>query len=111
EVLPSSDVINTRGTKRITGVTVNTPQGKRQIDCDLLCVSGGWTPTLHLYAQSGIKPRYDERWGAFVPGETISGLTCAGTCNGTQGLQQIMTEGWQAGRRVAGADPAADDTV
>ena len=30
-----------------------------RLPCDLLLVSGGWTPTLHLLAQRGSKPVFD----------------------------------------------------
>ena len=32
---------------------------KLKIDCDLLCVSGGYTPAVHLFTQSGGKLDYN----------------------------------------------------
>ena len=45
--------------------------GRRSIaiPCDLLAVSGGWNPILHLYAQAQGRLHYDEALTAFVPGE------------------------------------------
>ena len=36
--------------------------------CDLLLVSGGWNPAVHLFSQSRGRLRYDEQLGAFLPG-------------------------------------------
>jgi len=49
------------GSTQVTGVAI-VPIGKFQgrgmveLDCDLLCVSGGWSPTLHLHVQSAAAP-------------------------------------------------------
>ena len=37
------------------------------LDCDLLLVSGGWNPAVHLYSQAGGRLGYDAAVGAFVP--------------------------------------------
>lgn len=101
-VLPVAEIVRVHGARRVTAVTVKTADGTtRRIDCDLLCVSGGWTPTLHLYAQGENSLAFDERWGAFVPVGEDPLLRCAGTCNGTSGLADIMAEGWAAGCHAA----------
>ena len=40
---------------------------KHAIDCDSLAVSGGFSPTLHLFAQAGGKLSYDETSGSLLP--------------------------------------------
>jgi sarcosine oxidase subunit alpha len=40
---------------------------KQTIHCDALAVSGGFSPTLHLYAQAGGKLIYEESSGALLP--------------------------------------------
>ena len=42
-------------------------EGGRTRDCDALLLSGGWTPTVHLYAQARGRLRYDEALAALVP--------------------------------------------
>ena len=37
------------------------------IECDCICVSGFWTPTVHLASQSGNKLKFDDKIDAFVP--------------------------------------------
>ena len=39
----------------------NVVGNKLKIDCDLLCVSGGYTPAVHLFTQSGGKLDYNEK--------------------------------------------------
>ena len=40
-------------------------------------MSGGWTPTVHLFSQSRGKLRFDEELQAFVPGRPGRRQTCA----------------------------------
>ena len=47
--------------------------------CDVLLVSGGWNPAVHLFSQARGKLRYDENLGAFVPGEDLDGVSVAGS--------------------------------
>ena len=76
------------------------------IDCDLLAVSGGWNPTLHLFAQAQGRLRFDERLAAFVPegGDAAAeGLPeCAGAARGSFALARCLAEGAAAGARAAG---------
>ena len=37
-----------------------------EIDCDIVANSGGWTPTVHLFSQSGGKLQYVERIAGFI---------------------------------------------
>ncbi len=52
------------------------------LDCDLLAMSGGWTPTLHLYSQSGGKLCWREEDSCFVPGEASQAVTAIGRASG-----------------------------
>ena len=45
----------------------NVIGNKFKIDCDLLCVSGGYTPAVHLFTQSGGKLEYNEKKHYFFP--------------------------------------------
>jgi sarcosine oxidase subunit alpha len=60
-----------------------TGNGARyEIECDLLCVSGGFNPTLHLFSQAQGRLRYDEGLACFVPDATISNVDVAGAAAG-----------------------------
>ena len=43
------------------------------VDCDLLAVSGGFSPVIHLQCQAGGKAVWDDSWVAFVPRQAGSG--------------------------------------
>jgi sarcosine oxidase subunit alpha len=71
------------------------------IDCDLLAVSGGWNPTLHLFAQAPGRLRFDDAVAAFVPDGEASGVECVGAAHGSFALSRCLAEGAAAGARAA----------
>lgn len=73
----------------------------RTINCDLVCVSGGWNPAVHLHSQSGGTPRYDAAKACFVPGEPVQAQRSAGAANGTFTLDGCLEEGHHAGINAA----------
>ncbi len=52
------------------------------LDCDLLAMSGGWNPGVHLASQQGGKPVWSEKIASFVPGPMPPGLHAAGAAAG-----------------------------
>ena len=76
---------------------------REKLNCDLLCVSGGWTPTVHLYSHAQGKLRFDDRIGAFVPDEQLESVRVAGSANGAFSLGGCLEQGADAGQgSVAG---------
>ena len=75
--------------------------GERQLDCDLLCVSGGWSCTVHLTSHNGIKPVYRAECDSFVPGGFAPGHFGAGAVVGTFGTAGAVREGATAGAAAA----------
>lgn len=108
-LLQGHAVIATRGRRRVSGVTIApldaTTRGlagpARQIACDLVCVSGGWDPTVHLVSQSGGKLRFDEAQQCFVPGEPVQHTHAAGAANGAFATENCIAEGRAAGLAAA----------
>jgi sarcosine oxidase subunit alpha len=83
-VYAGSSIVGTKGWHALRSITIAC-QGETRttgIACDLLCVSGGWTPTLHLFSQSGGKLSYDERLGSFVPGDAMQRVRVVGAALG-----------------------------
>lgn len=74
-----------------------------RIECDLLCVSGGWNPTVHLFSQSQGKLRFDRVNACFVPDISRQAEQSAGAARGCFGLQQVLSDGVEAGRAAAEA--------
>ncbi|MEQ4720585.1 2Fe-2S iron-sulfur cluster-binding protein [Nonomuraea sp. B19D2] len=65
---------------RLTGTGAVT--GERALDADLLLVSGGWNPVVHLFSQSGGTLRYDEALGTLVPGTSRQAVEVVGAAAG-----------------------------
>jgi methylglutamate dehydrogenase subunit C len=104
ELLPGACVIDVLGRKAVKGVILATAAGGLQPqtrDCDLVCMSGGWSPTVHLTSHCGIKPRYREDIAAFVPGGYAAGQVGAGALTGSFALAAAIIEGIEAGRSAA----------
>ncbi len=111
EVLGGHAIVATHGNARVSGVEVApmTVDGRglagaaRRIECDLIGMSGGWNPTVHLYSQSGGKVRYDEALAAFVPGTPRPAQHLAGAVRGSFALGACLAEGFAAGAAAAEA--------
>jgi sarcosine oxidase subunit alpha len=56
-----------------------TVTSSQLLRCDALAVSGGFNPTLHLYAQAGGKLGYDETSGSLLPVITVPELEIVGS--------------------------------
>ena len=64
-----------------------------RIDCDLLAMSGGWNPTIHLTCHLGGKPVWDEALAAFVPGTLPPGHERRRRGGGSFGLAACLADG------------------
>lgn len=99
-VLSGSVVSETHGARALRAVTVMSGGTRRRIDCDLLCVSGGWSPNVHLHSQSGGSLRFDDGRGMFVPAKSAQSSTSVGAANGTMTLAETFEEAAAAGRNA-----------
>jgi sarcosine oxidase subunit alpha len=108
-ILPRHAVGGALGRKRLRGIEVLAVNQRgdgfdgeiQRLRCDLLCLSGGWTPTVHLFSQSGGKLEYSEDRACFVPGEARQAVAVAGAANGEYALKGCLGEGAAAGRAAA----------
>ncbi len=64
---------------------------KISIDCDCLGMSGGWTPAVHLFTQSGGKLKFRDDDQVFIPDTYPSDQISIGSCNGEFTLDEILT--------------------
>ena len=98
----AGEVTRARGGLAVEAVDVRTRDGRhRRIDCDLLAVSGGWSPTLHLTSHKGQRPRWDEQRAMFVPDKLPHGLQVAGAANGEFTLAEALLAGQRQGLAAA----------
>jgi sarcosine oxidase subunit alpha len=52
------------------------------VECELLCVSGGFNPALHLFSQAQGRLRYDEGLACFVPDGALPNVDVVGAAGG-----------------------------
>ncbi|MDR7085154.1 NADPH-dependent 2,4-dienoyl-CoA reductase/sulfur reductase-like enzyme, partial [Arthrobacter ginsengisoli] len=110
-VLIGSAVANTAsGTAegRVESVTVRSinddgelTSGVEEIVCDLLAVSGGWSPLVHLHSQRQGKLRWDDELAAFVPSTVVPNQQTIGSGRGSFELDDCLAEGISAGASAA----------
>ncbi len=109
EVIPGHAVIEARGRKRVREAVIAPLHASddvltgpsRRVPCDLIACSGGWSPTVHLGSQTGVKPRWNEEAVAFLPGDLGSGCSWAGSVTGAQSLAACLQDGAAAGAAAA----------
>ncbi len=91
-----------RGGQGVRSVEVRDAAGKTErFDCDLVAVSGGWSPTVHLTTHLNGKPHWSEALSALVPGTLPPGMSVAGAASGTFGLATCLAQGQSAGAAAA----------
>ncbi|WNG94354.1 2Fe-2S iron-sulfur cluster-binding protein [Mycobacterium sp. ITM-2016-00318] len=98
-IRPASMVTGTRGDARVTHAIVDRPgedAAPVAIPCDVLLVSGGWNPAVHLFSQARGKLRYDDTLGAFVPGESLDAISVVGSADGVFDLPGCLRSGREA---------------
>lgn len=109
EVLVGHGVVGTSGRVRVAAVEVAALNASgegftgtaRSIPCDLVCMSGGWNPAVHLFSQSRGRLAYDEQKACFVPGESVQAERSAGSASGAFELAYVLSEGREAGKVAA----------
>ena len=108
EVLTGHTVIGTRGRARVRGlivapVTQGQVGARRVLACDCVGMSGGWTPSVHLFSQSRGKLVYDAALDAFLPGTSAQAERSAGAAKGLYELSACLESGFAAGAEAAGS--------
>ena len=60
-------------------------------------MSGGWTPTVHLFSQSRGTLFHDPETGVFLPDRSPANVRVAGACAGVFGLAACLESGYATG--------------
>jgi sarcosine oxidase subunit alpha len=106
DVLPGSTVLGTEGDLRVNSITLGRVQGGavqagQHIPCDTVLMSGGYTPSVHLFSQSRGKLQWNEALKAFLPGTSAECERSAGACRGVYDLAEVLADGAAAGAAAA----------
>ncbi len=98
-VFPNSGIADVLGNKQLEAVKL-AGRHAVTIECDVLGMSGGWNPALHLTSHGGIKPVYDDTITSFVPGGFADGQFGAGAVMGQFGLLRGIRDGVAAAEQA-----------
>lgn len=82
------------GLRQITGTHMN---GEFNLECDVLAVSGGWNPMVHLTCHMNGRPKWQAGIAAFVPSaNAVPHLQTVGACNGDFSTSAAFAQGGEA---------------
>ena len=98
KIFKGHTIVNTYGHKRINKISImqlskdgqNVIGSKINLSCDCLGISGGWTPAVHLFTQSGGKLKFRDEDQVFIPNVYPSDQISVGACNGDLTLDSIL---------------------
>jgi sarcosine oxidase, subunit alpha len=101
-VRANATVLGTAGNLRVARITLGTVRdglvrAGENLDCDTVLMSGGHTPSVHLFSQSRGKLSWDDSLQAFIPGEAAENCRCVGACRGIFDLDEVLADGAAAG--------------
>ncbi|MBM3573284.1 MAG: sarcosine oxidase subunit alpha, partial [Alphaproteobacteria bacterium] len=104
-VLAGHGIVDVAGRMGVTAATVAPIDHGPAVElgCDLVLMSGGWTPTVHLFSQSGGQLGWDRLHGCPVPAESKQAERSAGAATGGFGLAEALEQGALAGAAAATA--------
>lgn len=98
----------TSGRLRVSQIRVNPVRNgevgtAETIPCDAVLMSGGWTPSLHLFSHTKGTLAWDDDLTTFLPGNTPEDCVIAGASRGLWGIGAALNDGADKGRAVAAA--------
>ena len=106
-VMSGAVVTTAAGNWRVSSVDVaayaNGKVGAKlaTLPCDLVATSGGFSPVLHLFAQSGGKAQWSDDKVCFVPGKSLQAEQSVGAAAGEFGFAAALQQAIDAGADAA----------
>ena len=100
DLVLGASMSKTSGKLRLKSLEIYSPKtgSKRSVNCDALIMSGGWTPSLHLWSHSKGGIKWDTDLAAYIPDAANENAVCVGACNGDFGIAEAL----EAGNKAAG---------
>jgi sarcosine oxidase subunit alpha len=105
-LLTGATVLGTSGRRRVKAIRLaRIRQGEiseaQTLRCDLVLMSGGYTPSVHLFSQSRGTLAWDDALQTFLPAVAAERARCAGACRGVFELADARADGAAAGAAAA----------
>lgn len=91
------------GAGGVRAVRLSGEKAPAKLECDLVAMSGGWNPTLHLASHLGHKPVWNPQISAFVMDQLPEGIRVAGAAAGQFTLPEAFAAGAALGLEAAEA--------
>jgi len=105
-VLAGSEIAGTLGSASVTGAKIRrrgTTGSETNLEADVLLVSGGFNPAVHLASQSRTPLIWNDSAATFVPGAPVQPQRSAGAAAGIFGLAAASRDGARVGAEAAAA--------
>ncbi len=98
-------IVEAAGKLRVDGVSIAPhgsagTSGTKSLACDLVGMSGGWSPSIHLFSQSGGKAAWNEAQACFVPAHSVQRERSVGAARGQFDLAAGLAEARVAAREA-----------
>ncbi len=113
QIATGTAISSVKGGKRVTAVAIAAQLGDghvtEEIACDIVAMSGGWSPVVHLWSHCGGKLTWDADQAMFRPDSARPPLgadgqgfvSVAGTANGYLDLANVLLDAVATGKRAA----------
>ncbi len=109
DVLIGHVVTAVQGRSRVRGISIRQLSEDRRsvtgpektLACDLLLMSGGWSPVVHLFCHTQGKLAFDEVRACFLPATSQEDVSCAGALVGSFDLAGGLRDGAIKGAQAA----------
>ncbi|ELS43234.1 2Fe-2S iron-sulfur cluster-binding protein [Pseudomonas syringae] len=104
------EALHEKSMRHVSGAELRKITGQGQVansgshvDCDLLCMSGGYMPVYQLLCQAGGKLAYDDQQAEFAISSLPQNLGIAGSVNGYHALDNVLADAAHAAASVVSA--------
>jgi sarcosine oxidase subunit alpha len=104
------EALHEKGMRHVNGVDIRKITGQGQVantgltlDCDLLCMSGGYMPVYQLLCQAGGKLAYDDQLAEFTISGLPKNLSVAGSAHGYHALDNVLADAIHAATEIVTA--------
>jgi heterotetrameric sarcosine oxidase alpha subunit len=101
--------VEAQGHSSVSGLQIGRPaldghvRTERELPCDCVGISGGWSPAVHLLSHRGAKPAWDADMACFLPDALPDGVNVAGSVTGVWRTEDCIAHGQSAAAEAINA--------